>query len=57
MHLNFYRTYSFIADTELYVNFPFYFLLPIHGRESVVFGTNFRKGDFEGFTRFEAPST
>ena len=30
----------------------FYFLLPI-SRESIVFGTNFQNGDFDGFTRFE----
>ena len=32
----------------------FYFLLPI-SRESIVFGSNFRNGDIEGFTRFEVP--
>ena len=32
--------------------FLFYFLLPI-SRESIVFGSNFRNGDFVGFTRFE----
>ena len=31
---------------------PFYFLLPI-SRESIAFGSNFRNGDFDGFTRFE----
>ena len=30
----------------------YYFLLPI-SRESIVFGSNFRNGDFDGFTRFE----
>ena len=30
----------------------FYFLLPIN-RESIVLGSNFRNGDFDGFTRFE----
>ena len=30
------------------------FLFPI-SRESVVFGSNFRSGDFDGFTRFEVP--
>ena len=30
----------------------FYFLLPI-SRESIVFGSNFRNGDFNGFTRLE----
>ena len=33
---------------------PCYFLLPI-SRESIVFGSNFRNGDFDGFTRFEIP--
>ena len=32
----------------------FYFLLPI-SRESIVFGSNFRNGDFKGFTRFQVP--
>ena len=32
----------------------FYFLLPI-SRESIVFGSNFRSGDFDGFTCFEVP--
>ena len=31
-----------------------YFLLPI-SRESIVWGSNFRNGDFGGFTRFEVP--
>ena len=30
----------------------FYFLLPI-SRESIVFGSNVRNGDFDGFARFE----
>ena len=30
----------------------FYFFLPI-SRERIVFGSNFRNGDFDGFTRFE----
>ena len=30
----------------------FYFLLPI-SRESIVFGSHFRNGDFDGFSRFE----
>ena len=33
-------------------NEHFYFLLPV-SRESIVFGSNFRNGDFDGFTRFE----
>ena len=32
--------------------FYYYFLLPI-SRESIVFGSNFRNGDFDGFARFE----
>ena len=32
--------------------FFFYFLLPI-SRESIVFGSNFKNGDFDGFTRYE----
>ena len=30
----------------------FYFLSPL-SRESIVFGSNFRNGDFDDFTRFE----
>ena len=32
----------------------FYFLLPV-SRESIVLRSNFRNGDFDAFTRFEAP--
>ena len=32
----------------------FYFFLPI-SRENIVFGSNFRNRDFDGFTRFEVP--
>ena len=32
----------------------YYFLLPI-SRESIVLGSNFRSGDFDGFTCFEVP--
>ena len=35
-------------------SFSFYFLLPI-SRESIFWGSNFRSGDFDGFTRFEVP--
>ena len=34
----------------------FYFLLHI-STERIVLGSNFRNGDFDGFTRFEAPLT
>ena len=37
-----------------YALYLFYFLLPI-SRESIVFGSNFRSGDFDGFTCFEVP--
>ena len=30
-------------------------LLPMHGKENIVWGSNFENGDFDGFTRFEAP--
>ena len=33
----------------------FYFPLPIYGRKSIVLGSNFQNGDFEGFTHFEVP--
>ena len=39
---------------RIVLHFLFYFLLPI-SRESIVFGSNFRSGDFDGFTRFEVP--
>ena len=43
-----------IFENELsIVRKPFYFLLLIPSRESIVFGSNFRNGDFDGFTRFE----
>ena len=43
-----------VTDVLMLVLFIyFYFLLPI-SRESIVFGSNFRSGDFDGFTRFEA---
>ena len=35
------------------VLFTFYY--PLNGRESIVFGPNFRNGDLDGFTRFEVP--
>ena len=34
----------------------FYFFLPI-SRESIVLGSNFRSGDFDGFTCFEVPDS
>ena len=30
--------------------FVFYFRLPMYGKESIVLGSNFRNGDFDGFT-------
>ena len=45
-----------ISTLKLFGNilffFFFHFLLPI-SRESIVFRSNFRNGDFDGFTRFE----
>ena len=35
--------------------FLFTFSYPCNGRESIVFGSNFRNGDFDGFTLFEVP--
>ena len=46
------------SDIYLYTNAisakssDFYFLLPI-SRESIVFRSNFRNGEFDGFTCFE----
>ena len=31
------------------------FFYPCNGRESIVFGSNFQKGDFDGFKRYETP--
>ena len=47
---------SLTMTTTLMIFFllPFYFLLPI-SIESIVFGSNFRSGDFDGFTLFEVP--
>ena len=51
------RTHFKFLYSEFYhppfLFFPFYFLLPIYGRESTVFRSKFRNGDFNGFTRFE----
>ena len=30
-----------------------YVLLPKYDRGRIIFGSNFRNGDFDGFTRFE----
>ena len=35
----------------------FYFLLPIHGRESIVFGINFQNKDRDEFTDIEVSYT
>ena len=43
---------SLYSKNDFDINMHFYFLLPI-SRESIVFGSNFRNGDFDGFTRFE----
>ena len=47
-------SYNFLKLSFLQLmNFTFYyFLLPI-SRESIVLGSNFRSGDFDGFTRFD----
>ena len=47
-------TKKYVQANENCIRNIFYFLLPI-SRESIVFGTNFRNGDFDGFTRFEVP--
>ena len=31
------------------------FSYPCNGSESIVFGSNFRNGDFDGLTRYEDP--
>ena len=36
----------------LFYEYKYYFLLSIR-RENIVFGSNFRNGDFDGFIRFE----
>ena len=40
-----------VSEFQIYIEY-YYFLLPI-SRESIIFGSNFRNGDFDGFTRFE----
>ena len=35
----------------------FTFSYPCNGRESIVFGSNFRNGDIDGFTRYEGSET
>ena len=40
-------------EVEFFEIAYFYFLLPVPGRRSFVFESNFRNGDFDGFTRFE----
>ena len=43
--------FQFVDCVKL-IAYNYYFLLPI-SRESIAFGSNFRNGDFDGFTRFE----
>ena len=43
-----------LIPITLTIAVSFYFLLPIR-RESIVFDSNFRSGDFDGLTRFEVP--
>ena len=38
-----------IENTEPILTFSY----PCNGRESIVFGSNIRNGDSDGFTRFE----
>ena len=49
---------SYEKWTIMYTDEGFYYifhiLLPI-SKESIVFESNFRNGDFDGFTRFEVP--
>ena len=46
--------HCFLWINDNFLMTPFHFLLPIR-RESIVFGSNFRNGDFDGFTCFEVP--
>ena len=44
-----------ILDTDIKAqktNRDFYFFLPIHGRENIVFESNLRNADFDGFISF-----
>ena len=46
---------SYVGERGTFLNTSnFYFLLPI-SRESIALGSNFRIGDFDGFTPFEVP--
>ena len=49
MYINLIKYLNKLGSVDFY-----YFLLPI-SRESFIFGSNFRNGDFDGFTRFEVP--
>ena len=46
-----YRREGIVFETN------FCFLLLIHGRESTVFGSNFRNGHFDGFTYLRSPES
>ena len=50
-HIN---NFIILVFNNFHCVFFFYFLLPIN-RESTVFGSNFRNGGFDGFTRYEDP--
>ena len=41
-------------STLLIILFIYYFLLPIYGRESIIFRLSFANENFDGFTHFEA---
>ena len=45
---------SQVQNASICVSHIFYFLLSI-SRESIILGSNFRNGDFDGFTRFKGP--
>ena len=40
-----------------HVKYNFYFLLPKYGGENIVLGSNFQNGNFNKFSRFEAPES
>ena len=46
---------SIVTERIFFKFFFITFSYPCNGRESIDFGSNFRTGDFDGFTRFEVP--
>ena len=39
--------------SHAFLRIPFYFLLSMHGRESIALGSNLPNENFDGFTHYE----